>query len=160
MSVTISPASRDSDVLAFDGRCTCGALRTGVVRATYDEARRDVLARDGEVCPECYCGMYAHAIVIDMPSVNMANRNAAHVLAALGVTPDDGEFYGSADADDMLGRVLLAQAIQPADDGTPSYEVGNLVECGRRAGYTDDRLAQVYEIAVWARTHGREVVWG
>jgi hypothetical protein len=102
---------------------------------------------------------------LDGPSVNVSNTNAAHLLALLGLF-DTGELVGQLAADDFLGRVLLALAVNPADAGIPATSTGGpgtgtalVVDCGRRVGYTEARLDQLRTVAEAARAAGRAVVW-
>ena len=115
--------------------------------------------------------------------VNLSNLNASGLLDLLGVQV--GEAFeerccGSMSADDLLGRVLIAQAINPADEGLPVYKMtgaeagnhsgllGGLLDGvaqaeaegrpgpsiwfgGRSAGYYDQRL-------VWSRELADEVI--
>lgn len=106
------------------------------------------------------------------PEVNMANTNAAEVLAALGLltdTPAPGEpvteeLVGSCDAVDFLGRILLAQAILPSDPGRPVTETQapggpRWIDCGRAPGYVQSRLADLTEVCDYALAHGVKVSW-
>ncbi|MEW1639334.1 hypothetical protein AB0469_35430 [Streptomyces sp. NPDC093801] len=79
---------------------------------------------------------------IESESVNMANSNAARVLEVLGFD----ELAGDADAEDFLGRVLVALALAPVDAGRPSTAEGNFIDCGRTAGYTQRRLDELREL--------------
>lgn len=104
------------------------------------------------------------AIVEDLaPVVNMCNRNACFVAAALGILPVDGELWGSTSPADFLGRVMLAQAVSPADEGVPGYAHpgtgGRFIEGDRPSGYLQDRLVQLRDLADWAIAHGRDSIW-
>ncbi|MFE6714043.1 hypothetical protein [Streptomyces sp. NPDC057695] len=88
--------------------------------------------------------------------VNMANANAARVLDVLGYD----ELAGDAEADDFLGRVLVALALVPADTGRPPTAEGRFVDCGRRAGYVLERLEDLRVLAEEARASGLPVYWG
>lgn len=94
--------------------------------------------------------------------VNMSNSNAAMVAAALGFSLDP-DWVGEMEARDFQGRVLLALAISPADEGMPSYEhVGpgaRMIEGARRPGYLQERLGQLHELASWAVDHGALIWW-
>lgn len=89
--------------------------------------------------------------------VNLSNSNASDLLDLLGIQVGE-EFEdrcaGRITADDLLGRVLVAQALNPADEGLPSYKLDgsegesvSVWSAGRSAGYFDQRLAQVRELA-------------
>jgi hypothetical protein len=107
------------------------------------------------------------------PEVNVSNGNAIIVLEALGLRPrviESGfgpmpeDPYGSMAAADFLGRVLAAEIMSVGDPGSETetfIEEGcaTLINCGRPEGYTDARLAQLREVAEFARAHGKAVVW-
>lgn len=103
----------------------------------------------------------------DAPEVNVSNSNARTILEALGIDTSDG-LCGEMPADLFLGSALLADALTPADAGVPAHHSvdhnGQLntrvIDCGRPAGYMQDRLAQLAELARWCGLGGRPVVWG
>lgn len=100
----------------------------------------------------------------DFPaSVNLSNRNAAMILEHLGLWSED--LFGSADAEDFEGRILLARALVPADEGMPSYELrgergATMVMGGREAGYTEGVLDRLSELTDSAKARGLRVLWG
>lgn len=95
-----------------------------------------------------------------MPSVNISNVNAVTVLDTLGVNIDGEELCGGLPAEDFLGRVLTALAIAPESPEIPSYAVSpNVIACGRPAGYLQDRLRGLHEVAEFALAHDRDVTW-
>ena len=121
---------------------------------------------------------------------NCSNLNASGLLDLLGIQV--GEAFeerccGSMSAEDFLGRVLMAQAIMPADEGLPVYKMtgaeaeghsgllgallGGVAQAeaegqagptiwsgGRSAGYFDERLAQVRELAEEVKALGDDWV--
>jgi hypothetical protein len=100
------------------------------------------------------------------PEVNCANLNAEEVLALLGI---EGDFHdicvGSLPAEDFKGRVLLALALAPEDLGRPAEPIGHAVfgigiRAPRPAGYIQDNLAGLLEVADLALSKGVEVCWG
>ena len=98
-------------------------------------------------------------------AVNMSNSNAVVVCATLGIDLQDWGWCGNLGAEDFLGRILLALAIEPADEGVPSHETtvpGQVrwIECGRPEGYVQDRLGQLRELADWAAANGAEISFG
>jgi hypothetical protein len=110
--------------------------------------------------------MMVHPIEVDpSPYVNVTTTNAFHLLGLLGITVEDGEHpMGSMSAADFLGRVLVAQAVSPADAGVPpvttTYESGTtVINCGRREGYSEDRLEQLHELAEFAVDRKRAIQW-
>ncbi|MEV0135765.1 hypothetical protein AB0H83_45895 [Dactylosporangium sp. NPDC050688] len=94
------------------------------------------------------------------PEVNLANGNAADILALLGLP---AEPYGEATAEDFLGRVLIATAMLDAStadaDGRPEIIDGRWVQFERRPGYLAEKLALLHEVATWAHQHGTDVWW-
>lgn len=94
--------------------------------------------------------------------VNMNNRNAALMCDALGIALGD-DWCGDMEADAFHGRVVMALALAPADEGMPSYEVAGpgarMVEGARPAGYLQGRLAQLHELSTWAVAHQAVVSW-
>lgn len=107
------------------------------------------------------------------PMIDVTSVNARALLDVLGITREEcPDLVGGEDAETFLGRVLMAQAVNPADAGVPAREVpkrdaeGNVVvrtgawiDCGRDPGYIDERLAQLRTLAEFARAENREVVW-
>lgn len=104
--------------------------------------------------------------------VNMSNSNAHRVCQALGIELDP-DWCGNSDAEVFLGRVLLALALSPADEGIPAHEIpfgvpgrpawtgqARFIECGHAPGYLQDRLAQLRELADWAVANQAVVMWG
>lgn len=94
--------------------------------------------------------------------VNLSNSNAAMVAATLGISMDP-DWSGEMEARDFQGRVLMALAISPADEGMPAYDVpgsgARMIEAGRRPGYLQERLGQLHQLAQWAVDHGALVWW-
>ena len=117
------------------------------------------------------------------PSLNISNRNAMLLLRALGLVaelgaadvhepppgaaaappPDaDTPLVGELTAEQMLGRAELALALAPADAGVPVRDLntaGTVLDFGRRAGYLQDRLHVLREVALFARDQARDVIW-
>lgn len=96
--------------------------------------------------------------------INMCNRNAALVCESLGIALDP-DWCGDMAAADFHGRVVLALALAPADEGMPSYDhvtapgSARMIEGARRPGYLQERLAQLHQLSTWAIAHGAEVWW-
>lgn len=114
-----------------------------------------------------YQRMFTHAIEVDpSPEVNLTTTNSLHLLGLLGIEAEDGEHpVGSMPAQDFLGRVLIAQAVNPVDAGQPvtesTAESGmKIIDCGRNEGYSDHRLAELREIAEFGLDRGRDIQWG
>jgi hypothetical protein len=95
-------------------------------------------------------------------SVNMCNRNAAHVLDTLGVDTS-GELAGELAGDELLGRVLIALGIAPADERRDAYahdEEGRFIEGAHHPGYLQERLEQLRELAEHCQARGYMIAWG
>lgn len=114
-----------------------------------------------------YQRMFTHAILADpSPKVNVSGSKAIYLLGLLGIEVDEDDHpSGSMPAQDFLGRVLVAQAINPADAGRPATESSAgagtvLVDCGRSEGYAEHRLAQLREVAEFCISRGRDIQWG
>lgn len=185
MSVTFF--AEPGPVVGWTVRCFCPG--TGRNFDTYEGAvecvrtHRDSASYDWFGCTDEGCAVYESLHVVarheeDSPEVNVSNSNAGHLFRVLGLASNDPlastnedtrQFEdlfdgGSVDAEDLLGRVLVADAISPADEGTATVEEraaggARLVTCGRRPGYTQERLGALREIAEWAASRGRSVCW-
>lgn len=97
----------------------------------------------------------------DDAEFNVSNTNGYMLLNRLGIEAD---YSGSAKADVMLGASLLALATNASDDGVASTtDVGaggaTIIECGLRAGYWEDRLSSMADLATMAKELDRKVVW-
>ena len=101
----------------------------------------------------------------DPPELNVSNGNAALLLESLGITGED-RLGGSMPAGEFSGRVLLAQAIAPPDEGMPTHDMPaspgglTIVYGGRPIGYLHKKLVELQQIAAWATEHETTVSWG
>jgi hypothetical protein len=118
----------------------------------------------------------------DEPAINVSSINGALLLRALGLLPelgaaavrhepdlppllpghDTSDLTGTCEASDFLARIDLALAFSPTDEGRPWHPVtpgSNLIDCGRREDYLQDRLHELREITVFAHTHQRRMTW-
>ncbi|MET4144162.1 hypothetical protein [Arthrobacter sp. UYCo732] len=177
MSITFSTAL--SPITGFAFACGHDNGVTDHRFETYDEARTflqaeyDARGYTGAlaVCGDvdyCAYGMMSVLAIESAPSpeMNVSNANAMHLLELLGLpsTPFEGSLAGSTTPEDFMGRVLLAEAINPADAGVPvttttSEGGATMVQMGRRVGYSEDRLAALRELADFAVDRGRDVQW-
>lgn len=125
-----------------------------------------------------FCEDFNQEMLVSCPEaehleVNMSNTNAAVVCGALGIDLEEWGWCGGLPAQDFLGRVLVALAISPADEGIPAHEIpfgvpgrpawtgeARFVDCGRAPGYLQERLGQLHELAQWAVAHGAEIDFG
>lgn len=96
--------------------------------------------------------------------INMNIRNAATVCDALGIDLNELGWSGSMAAADFQGRVLMALAVAPVDEGMPSYEHpgpgATMIEGARSPGYLQERLGQLRELADWAVANNAEISFG
>ena len=109
--------------------------------------------------------------------INMSNSNAVLVCESLGINLEEEGWCGSLPAQDFLGRVLVALAVSPADEGMPSHDLQpgddagplfgivreggpRIIQGARRPGYLQERLGQLRELADWAVAHDAEIDFG
>jgi hypothetical protein len=168
VSITFHPALDESDITGYQITCWEEDHQHDTVYATYDEASLaylDLVAADHATLGDCLI-VIVWADGLGDQELNLANRNACDLLEVLGLTDDDDDEFpwcGSIEADDLLGRILIADAIAP-DPELPSYTIvgqggGVNVDLGRPAGYLHTKLNLLAELARWCKDHGREVVW-
>lgn len=169
MSVTFTAATTTPDaVRVFKLTCEVTGVMgewTGYGNA-YSEAHAHAL-----VCVNNLCRDYGADVdeVTDLPvEINMANGNARRVLDVLGIPVDDDDMYGEEDAAVFLGRVLLALALAPHDEGMPAYAMqsgeglfrgGRQIHCGREAGDLQRRLERLREFAEDCRARSLTIQW-
>lgn len=162
MSVTFAPEFVSN--VEHHLTCACGEW-LGETYPTWDDAHSAVKASNIKPsCEDVYCGSYVCIEpVVAAPEVQMSNTNAATLLAVLGLAVgEDFSDYctGSVSAEDLMGRILIAQAVNPADEGTASFAEGNMVTCGRNAGYTEGKLGQLASVAEYASQRCLTIQWG
>lgn len=168
--------------LEAHGREVCApALEWLLANDRYDPAVMSAAEAELGLPPD-YCEMGAMCSPVQHErsmDINMSNTNARGMFERLGLvsSPSEPETFdedfgfddsvpwsGHIDADDLLGRVLIAQGISPSDAGMPSTTSEGLggatiVDCGRSVGYFDDRLVILAELAQRAKEDGVEVHW-
>lgn len=177
MSVTFTTTPFTISAYAF----TCGH-DNGVTEHRFGSYQDAVAFRQAELdthghagglalCGDDYCavsGLFVHPIIDDpAPDVNVSNANAVPLLRLLGLPVDledeEVELCGTATAEDFLGRIMMAQAVSPSDACMPATEEQGegmlLVWCGRRVGYSDDRLVALRELADFAVSRGKTIQW-
>lgn len=97
--------------------------------------------------------------------INMCNANAFRVCEALGVDLAADGWCGDMPAEAFLGRVLLALAISPTDEGMPptfAHTVRSgprMIEGGWSPGYLQERLTQLHALGEYAISMRSEVWW-
>ncbi|MFG2211942.1 hypothetical protein [Streptomyces sp. NPDC048638] len=136
-----------------------------------------------DICPHYPLHVYDADPAAYAPEVNVGERNAvrlAHLLGfeapeptgaatppagagdtttAAGQEPAAGD-AGQMPAEQFLGRVLAALALTPEDVGVDGYFRGRWYTGGRSAGYLQQRLLELHDLAQWCAARGRDVVWG
>jgi hypothetical protein len=91
----------------------------------------------------------------DGPSMSV--MNGTMVLRALGYTLTDG--FIEIDADELLGRVTLARAVPPVDDGgMPATQHGNVFVGGLRPGYFTEAFEAIAGVCEQAKAWGVKVM--
>lgn len=127
------------------------------IPTTFESASVDSAAHSLE-CQECMS--YQGPVVEydrEVSEVQLSNTNAYMLLESLGLT---GKIFGQIPSEEFAGRVLLAMALLPSDDGMETFQEGNIVYGGRQPGYTQVKLAKLIELSNWAMKHKAEVTWG
>lgn len=153
----------------------------------FTMTKADIDAAHLETCLDVMCHDYGGGIVepvhaVDVPAVNVSNSNALFILGLLGyvdtmgadveyladtehtpeLVPECPEIAGEDTAEAFLGRVVMALALAPEDAGVPAYTVGggtNVIDCGRRPGYSQDVLTLLHDLAEIAHDHNWPVRW-
>ncbi|WP_052362783.1 hypothetical protein [Gordonia alkanivorans] len=174
MSISFTPEFDATDIAGWQITNVCGC--TSKLFSSYADATAAYVqlpGYNGDDSPYLPgCGMdendratfrpSIHAVENHQyPTVTLANTNARGLLDRLGLPGDDS---GSVDSTDLIGRILLAQALCGPDEGVPSSVAPRksgptLVEGGRLPGYYDDVLTRLVNVATWAMTHARPVTW-
>lgn len=157
MSITFSPALYPT-LIGYQVTCwadhVLGLLPVDAVEAP-----------EAQHCVECGEEVQGFALGIyegpELPSVNLSNTNALMILERLGYEAD---YYGSVDADDLLGRALTMN-VGRDDSGTDSTVdefdgTATIIECGVRPGYFESVAERLAEVAASAKENGVEVSWG
>lgn len=185
MSVTFSVGG-DPQILGYTTTCYaygCESDWRGPTHPTREAALAAHLAEHAGN-PDCD-GEYASPVYQhDEFDVNMSNVNAATLMSVLGIGQDDEDgLCGSLDCTDFLGRVLLAIALAPQDEGVPAHEITpaeaaadpllsalglgsettagpRVINGGRPVGYIQTRLMHLHDLAEAAVAAGQPVTWG
>lgn len=181
------------EVTGYEVTCVCGTAANTVHTATYAGAGAVLVkVRDGNHdlgCDPTACfgdgaRIELHHPTEDSPSVRLSCSNAARVLNALGygdnekpVGEADGTFAdafqamadmyscGTTTADEFIGRVLIAEAIYPSNDGAAAESItlhggGTVVAPERGDTYMTEVLAHLHRVAEYAQEHHANVTWG
>lgn len=153
----------NSPVLGIRVVCVDGELRDDRIwntNATLTRIDREHAA----VCPSEDCvdgGLVEPVRAVAIDPVEVGRGHMRVVMDALGLIDEDNreDPYGELPADDFAGRVLMALALTPTDEGVPAYGDGRWMECGRRPGYLQDVLGRLHALAEAAGAHDLTICW-
>lgn len=181
MSVSFFASIEGNVVIPSFVECGCGSFRSQVFASRSEAYEAMTAGKVASTCADDYCvGMADLFVSDDEPEANLSNANAVEMLDYLGIQVGvefSERCVGSLPAEDFKGRVLMAMALVPADEGVPAHKVGagsemagfagemaraghpNVWDCGRPAGYNQAKLGYLLEVAEYALEQGREVVW-
>ncbi len=158
MSVTFFVEQTPS---GYQVTCECGELKSNMfnnVEHAYSELNDN---RFNYLCGNHMCDvLYAFVDVqyVANLDVNVSNINARRLLGTLGFDTED--LSGSSEGDDFVGRVLLALALEPEDEGVPIVEQQGFVDCGRPHGYLQARLGELQTLGEYAFNNSLQIHWG
>lgn len=155
MSVTFSPVINETPVHSLSC-AVCGGQASGTWFQVYDLADKHYY--------ECGTTPEITETYSDPNmgvQINLSNRNAKEVLDLLGLPSTEEEgLYGTLSADDMLGRVLIAQGVNQRSGFLPAVVEGNLYDGGRDENYFERVLAEIAEVVQAAKSLGADVSYG
>jgi hypothetical protein len=161
MSVTFSIEAVTTGI--FTGTCWESGDPVEAFRvSTYDAALEAMIAHK-DACPECDAyGIYPSPVFdVEGHEVNLANANARHLAAVLGMDLGE-ELCGTMDAAEFAGYVLVALAqehspIAPYESNASILGVGPRVIDG---GFDANRyLAPLADLAAEAQRLNRMICW-
>lgn len=167
MTVTFAPTFQATDIIGWTVEHAGSDDTIGTTFPDHAAAVQALVAHNS-ACDREDCAIYGgQAVPVQaerMPDVNVSNTNAVAMLDVLGFGNDPSyDIGGECDADNFLGRILLALAVSPKDDGVPAHtpyaDNDRWIDCGRRPGYTQDVLDNLRDVAEWSRENGRTVSW-
>lgn len=170
MSVTFSIAPSVLVEEKWVRECGCGSKQSATQYSSWQEAQAAAEREPKVLCGDEYCAEdWGNRVALapqegDELSINLSNVNAAFVLDALGYPRDVyDDLSGSASGEDLAGRISMALALSPEDEGVPAHEaVGSgarVINCGRAPGYLQDRLSDLWALAQFSIKTGRVVTW-
>lgn len=137
---------------------------------SWDDTMTALVAHKA-VCGECEtwgCHGVADVDVSDEFDVTLSNASAHTVLNALGFDTKEFGLAGMVDADDFMGRVLIAMAEDRDDSGVKSAvtngrEIGlpgaTIIDCGLAPGQFAEWFEALHALAAEAQRIGRSVQW-
>jgi hypothetical protein len=168
MSVSFSPAFVEGVDVPSVVVCGCRDFRSEEF-PSYAVAYL-ALPAVTSTCDDPYChDLKFIEPAVSEPEVNVSNLTAVELLDNLGILVGEDfseRCLGSISATDLKGRVLMALALLPEDEGMPAYESSNTMfglkvwAAPRPAGHTQNVLHRLLEVAEFALAQGRDVDWG
>ena len=159
-------------VTGFELRCWCGIV--GFETADWREMdkfqmnlRENPVQFDGCTSEDCLVyGPARTALTADpeTPEAKMSNENAQEVLEVLGIDMVEEGYCGAFTAEDLEGRLLMADALAPTSELRPTFthkgETGpTMVHCEREAGYVQNKLSRIADVVAAAKALDRKIVW-
>lgn len=141
--------------------CECGTRKSELFdnsASAYSELNDNRL---NYVCGNSMCDVLYAFVDVQYPinlDVNISNINARRLLGTLGF--DTEELAGTSEGADFAGRVLLALALEPEDEGVPAVEEQGFVDCGRAPGYLQARLGELQILGEYAFSNSLQIHWG
>jgi len=108
-----------------------------------------------EYCGECE-GCKGYEAYSRDNELNVSNGNACEILHTLGLPTD--ELWGDLPARQLKWACTEALAVC-TDEEIPQTSHGNVINCGRRAGYLREKFTALIALASLAGDIGR-IVWG
>lgn len=163
----------------FDVECECGAYysdvhKSGLFTSSLDAEAVILTLEVGatSVCGSDHCQFALSTTRYendDLPRLNVTNSNSRGIFDSLGLITEGAKFedysYGSMDSENFYARVLTAIGVSLESVERPTYTVGGdghatMVVCGVPAGYVQDKLHQLLDVAESARKRDLDVVWG
>lgn len=170
MSVSFVPAFVEGVAVPSVVVCGCRNFRSEVFPSR--EAAVLALPSVTSSCTDEYCVSFDTKFIdsaVSEPEVNVSNITAVELLDNLGILVGEDfseRCLGSISAADLKGRVLMALALLPEDEGMPAYETTNTMfglkiwAAPRPAGHTQKVLHRLLDVAEFALAQGRDVDWG
>lgn len=96
-----------------------------------------------------------------IPTINMANGNAAAVLGYLGFSREEIERAASEGMHvtplDMRARCALVMAMPQFIESTETVKVANMIVFGTNEDYILERVRQILELVEWCDSQGMDV---
>lgn len=102
----------------------------------------------------------------DLDDPNFHNAGARDLLTLMGYAGGPEDMYGVAEAEQFIGRALIASALVETStvdaEGIPGFweAQGRVFQGARSPGYLAERLSLLVELGLRAQQLGTKVTWG